>query len=76
MGQVERSRIDALMDVPDPRPVPPLTATGSFRRLWERVTTGARWKEIGHHLAAPARSPSSASSLTYGGVGRRRSRWC
>jgi len=52
MGRVERSRIDALMGVRIPDPIPPSRATGPFRRLWERFTTGARWKEIGHHLAA------------------------
>jgi signal transduction histidine kinase len=51
MGRVERSRIDALMDVRIPDPVPPLQATGPFRRLWEKVTSGVRWKQIGHQLA-------------------------
>ena len=51
LGHVERSRIDALLDVQIADPVPPLTARGPLRRLWERVTTPARWKEIAHHLA-------------------------
>ena len=51
LGHVERSRIDALMDVRFPDPVPPLTARGPLRRLWERVKTPARWKEIAHHVA-------------------------
>jgi signal transduction histidine kinase len=52
MGRVERSRIDALMGVRIPDPIPPLQATGPFRRLWEKCTTGARWKQIGYDLAA------------------------
>ena len=51
LAHVERSRIDALLNEQVVDPVPPLTARGPLRRLWERVTTPARWKEIGHHLA-------------------------
>jgi signal transduction histidine kinase len=50
MGRVERSRIDALMGVRIPDGVPPVRARGPFRRLWEKFTTGARWKEISHHI--------------------------
>ena len=51
MGHVERSRVDALMDVPIADPVPPLQKQGWLRRLGERVTSGRRWKEIAYHLA-------------------------
>ena len=51
LGHVERSRIDALLNEQIGDPVPPLVARGALRRLWERITTPARWKEIGHHLA-------------------------
>jgi signal transduction histidine kinase len=50
MGKLERSRIDALMDVRIPDPIPPLTSRGPLKRLWEKVRCGPRWKEIGHHL--------------------------
>ena len=52
MARVERSRIDALTDVRIADPVPPPAVRGPLRRLWEKVKTGARWKEIGHHFAA------------------------
>jgi signal transduction histidine kinase len=51
MGHVERSRVDALMDVRITDPVPPLQAKGWLRRLGERVTSGRRWKEVAFHLA-------------------------
>ena len=51
MGHVERSRVDALMDVPIADPVPPLQEKGWLRRLGERVTSGRRWKEIAYHVA-------------------------
>ncbi len=51
MGRLERSRIDALMGVRIPDPVPPLTARGPLKRLWEKVKCGPRWKQIGHQLA-------------------------
>ncbi len=50
LGHLERSRVDALMGVRIPDPVPPLTARGPLKRLWEKVKSGPRWKEIGHHL--------------------------
>jgi signal transduction histidine kinase len=50
MSRVERSRVDALMGVRIPDGVAPVRARGPFRRLWEKFTTGARWKEISHHL--------------------------
>ena len=51
MGHVERSRVDALMDVRIADPVPRLQAKGWLRRLGERVRTGTRWKEVGFHVA-------------------------
>ncbi len=52
LGHAERSRIDVLMDVRIDDPVPPLAAQGWLRRLGERLKSGTRWKEIGHHLAS------------------------
>jgi signal transduction histidine kinase len=52
MARVERSRIDALTGVRIADPVPPPTVSGPLRRLWEKARSGARWKEIGHHMAA------------------------
>lgn len=51
MGHLERSRIDALMDVRIPDPVPPLRSKGWLRRLGERAGSGVRWKEIAFHVA-------------------------
>ncbi|HEU4841353.1 MAG TPA: sensor domain-containing protein, partial [Ilumatobacteraceae bacterium] len=51
LGHVERSRVAALADVRIPDPVPPLTATSWWRRIWERVRSKVRWKEIAYHLA-------------------------
>ena len=50
-GHVERSRVDALMDVRIPDPVPPLVERGPLRRLRERVTSGTRWKELAFNIA-------------------------
>ena len=52
LSHVERSRIDALMDVQIADPVAPLATRGPLRRLWERVKSPARWKEIAHHLVS------------------------
>jgi len=52
LGGVERSRADALIDVTIVDAVPPLAAPTWLRRPWERVTSAARWREIGHHLLA------------------------
>jgi signal transduction histidine kinase len=52
MARVERSRVDALTGVRIADPVPPPAVRGPLRRLWEKVKSGARWKEIGHHVAA------------------------
>jgi signal transduction histidine kinase len=51
-GRLERSRIAVLLDTPIADPVPPLTATSWLRRLWERVQSPDRWREIAHHLLA------------------------
>jgi signal transduction histidine kinase len=51
LGRVERSRVDALLDVRIPDPIPPLESDKWFRRLVERAKSGARWKQIAHHLA-------------------------
>jgi signal transduction histidine kinase len=51
-GHLERSRVAALLDEHIIDPVPPLTEETWLRRLWERVRSGPRWREIGHHVAA------------------------
>jgi len=48
---VERSRAAALMDTQIADPVPPFQPGGWFSRLWQRVRSGPRWKEIAHHVA-------------------------
>jgi signal transduction histidine kinase len=47
---VERSRYAALLDVDLDDPVPPLQGRNWWRRLGERVRSGARWREIGYAL--------------------------
>jgi signal transduction histidine kinase len=49
-GHVERSRYAALLDVELADPVPPLRGDTWWRRLGERVRSGARWREIGYAL--------------------------
>jgi signal transduction histidine kinase len=51
-GALERSRIAVLLDTPLVDPVPPLTARSGLRRIWERVQSPDRWREIAHHLLA------------------------
>jgi signal transduction histidine kinase len=51
LGHVERSRVDALMDVAIQDPVLPLQSKGWLRRLGERVTSTVRWKELAFHVA-------------------------
>jgi signal transduction histidine kinase len=51
-AHLERSRVGVLLDTSIPDPVGPLTATTWLRRLWERVQSGDRWREIAHHLLA------------------------
>jgi signal transduction histidine kinase len=52
LAHVERSRLAVLLDTPIPDPVAPLTAPSWLRRLWERVQSGDRWREIAHHVLA------------------------
>jgi signal transduction histidine kinase len=52
LGYVERSRVAVLLDTPIADPIPPLTARSWLRRLWERVQSPDRWREIAHHLLA------------------------
>ena len=46
--RLERTRVASLLGAQLADPVPPLAASGWFSRLWERVRTGARWREIGY----------------------------
>ena len=52
LARLQRSRVAALTGVGIGDPVPPLTAPGWLSRLHERVRSGARWRELGHHVAA------------------------
>jgi len=45
-GTIDRSRATALLGTEMVDPVPPLEAPTWLRRLWERVRTKARWREI------------------------------
>jgi len=51
LGKIERSRVSAFMDVEIANPIPPFAPGGWFSRLWQRVRSGTRWKEIAHHVA-------------------------
>jgi signal transduction histidine kinase len=51
LGRAERSRTAALMGVEIGDPIPPLARPSWWGRLWERVRSRPRWKEIGHHAA-------------------------
>jgi signal transduction histidine kinase len=51
LGKIERSRVSAFMDVEIADPIPPFAPGGWFSRLWQRVRSGTRWKEIAHHIA-------------------------
>jgi signal transduction histidine kinase len=51
LGRVERTRVAALLDLELGDPHPPLPRGSTFRRLWTRVKTPSRWKEIGYMLA-------------------------
>ena len=46
--RLERSRVQALLGARLIDPVPPLVATNWFARLWERVRSGARWREVAY----------------------------
>jgi len=50
IGHVERSRHEVLLGVELGDPVPPLVGGTWWARLWERVRSGARWREIGYGL--------------------------
>jgi signal transduction histidine kinase len=52
LARFERSRANALLDAEVRDGVVPLRSDGWLRRIAERLTSGARWKEIVHHLAA------------------------
>jgi len=51
LGKIERSRVSAFMDVEIADPILPFAPGGWFSRLWQRVRSGTRWKEIAHHVA-------------------------
>jgi signal transduction histidine kinase len=51
LGRLERSRFAALLDHEIAPPHPPLPDESWLRRLWARVKTPSRWREIGYHLA-------------------------
>ena len=68
LARIERSRVAALMDVEIGDPIPPFREGGWFSRLFQRVRSAARWKEIAHHLAGlPVAVLGFA--LTYGAWG-------
>jgi signal transduction histidine kinase len=48
LGRFERVRLAALLDVVVADPIVPLTADRWWRRVLERATSLARWKEIGY----------------------------
>ncbi|WP_421118741.1 sensor histidine kinase [Aquihabitans daechungensis] len=51
LGAVDRSRAAALLGAELLDPVPPLHGRSWLRRLWERVRTRSRWREIANALA-------------------------
>ncbi|HEY8523693.1 MAG TPA: sensor histidine kinase [Acidimicrobiales bacterium] len=57
LGTVERSRYEALLGERIADPVPPLQRPSWWGRLWERVRTPARWREIGYLLLLPVGLP-------------------
>ena len=50
LGTIDRSRATSLLGMAMVDPVPPLQAPSWLRRLWERVRTKARWREIANCL--------------------------
>jgi signal transduction histidine kinase len=52
MATVERSRVAALLGETLADPVGPLQSRSPWGRLVERLRSGARWREIAHHLLA------------------------
>lgn len=50
LGSVDRSRAAALLGMELVDPVPPLQGRSWLRRLWERIRTRSRWREIANAL--------------------------
>ncbi|WP_426571605.1 sensor histidine kinase [Aquihabitans sp. McL0605] len=50
LGEIDRSRAVALLGIEMVDAVPPLESTNWFKRLWERVRTRSRWREIANGL--------------------------
>ena len=48
LAAIDRSRMASLLRMDLIDPVPPLRSTNWFGRLWERVRTRARWRELVH----------------------------
>jgi signal transduction histidine kinase len=48
MGRIERSRVRTLLDIDLPEPHPQLPDRNWFARLWARLQTRSRWKEIAY----------------------------
>lgn len=46
LGGIDRSRAASLLGMELVDPVPPLQGRNWFRRLWERIRTRSRWREI------------------------------
>jgi signal transduction histidine kinase len=63
MGRIERSRVRTLLDVDLANPHPSLPDRNWFVRLWTRVRTPSRWKEIAYLVV---KLPIAA--LTYSAV--------
>ena len=70
LGHVERSRIDALLDVRIADPVPPLTAQGRLRPAAGAGQARARAGGRSPTTSPTCRSPSIGFALIDGGVGR------
>lgn len=50
VGHTERSRHAALLGLELPDPVPPLVGETWWQRLWERLRSASRWREIGYGI--------------------------
>ena len=50
LGAIDRSRAVALLGIPMEDPVPPLVGRTWLHRLWERIRTRSRWREIANGL--------------------------
>jgi signal transduction histidine kinase len=69
LGSIDRNRASSLLGMDLVDPVPPLQASNWFKRLWERIRTRSRWREI---LNAFLLFPVSlgcwlATAITWGG---------